>query len=144
MFPIMNLHQDLPDKKIAYPKYAIFKTRLKLYLFKDVTLAHVPKEKSIIKVRKEMEEIGLLCPMVLDSHVDRIRSGTNRYLELKRQGYEGSIFYKTKNAHEAKFLQLINLKIFKNYPINNLDFIYEDDIKEIRNKCIDLIKENNL
>jgi hypothetical protein len=129
--------------KIAYPKYQIFKSRLKIYLFKDVKLEHKPIESSIQRVRNQMQELGLLCPMVLDPHIDRVRSGTNRYLELKRQGYDGSLFYKSKTSNEAELFHHLNVIIFKKHPISDFNFIYnEEDLKKFMINTPDLLKEN--
>jgi hypothetical protein len=128
--------------KIAYPKYQIFKNRLKVYLFKDVKLEHIPIEKSILRVRNQMQELGLLCPMVLDPHIDRVRSGTNRYIELKRQGYDGSLFYKSKNSNEAELFHHMNVINFKLHPVSNFDFIYNEDLKLLLKLCPDLLEEH--
>ena len=129
--------------KIAYPKYQIFKSRLKIYLFKDVKLEHTPIEKSVLRVRGQIEQFGLLCPMVLDPHIDRVRSGTNRYLELKRQGYDGSLFYKSKTSNEAELFHHLNAITFKKHPIADFDFIYnEEDLKKFMVNTPDLLKEN--
>lgn len=128
--------------KIAYPKYQIFKNRLKVYLFKDVKLEHTPIESSVARVRNQMQELGLLCPMVLDPHIDRVRSGTNRYIELKRQGYDGSLFYKSKNSNEAELFHHINVRNFQHHPVSNFDFIYDEDLKFLLKLCPDLLEEN--
>jgi len=131
----------LNSLKIAYPKYQLFKSRLKVYLFKNVELVHSPIQKSVERVKKQIQELGLLCPMVLDPHLDRIRSGTNRYIELKKQGYDGSLFYKSQSGHEAELFHHINVRIFKNYPFINFDFIHTEDLKQLWDKCPDLLKE---
>ena len=128
--------------KIAYPKYQIFKNRLKVYLFKDVQLVHTPIESSIARVRNQMQEFGLLCPMVLDPHIDRIRSGTNRFLELKRQGYNGSLFYKPKHSTETELFHHVNVRNFERHPVDNFDFIYDEDLKKFLKLCPDLLEEH--
>jgi hypothetical protein len=72
--------------KIAYPKYQLFKNRLIMKQLKDLSLTHKPIERSVKRVKGQMEELGLLCPIVLNPFNENvIQTGTNRYLELQRQ-----------------------------------------------------------
>jgi hypothetical protein len=53
--------------KIAYPKYQLFKNRLIMKQLKDLSLTHKPIKRSVKRVKGQMEELGLLCPIVFTS-----------------------------------------------------------------------------
>ena len=66
---------------------------------KDLSLTHKPIERSVKRVKGQMEELGLLCPIVLNPFNENvIQTGTNRYLELQRQQYDATLCYKPIDA----------------------------------------------
>lgn len=135
--------------KIAYPQYQIFKNRIKLKELKDLSLVHKPIEKSIKRVRGQMEKLGLLCPIVLSPFDDNlIQTGTNRFLELQRQQYDSTLCYKPIDAHEAKFMQVVNVLTLKNHPFEKPSFIYDEDMLKVYGQDIkqflNLLNENGL
>jgi len=130
--------------KIAYPLYQLFKSRIETCLFKDIALVHKPIPKSITRVKKEMEKFPYLCPPVLDLHFNNLRSGTNRYLNLIEQGYEGSLFYRAKNPKEAKFMQVVNVMTLRYHPYTYPFFIFEKEIFEKYGQDINIVEISNL
>ena len=135
--------------KIAYPKYQLFKNRLIMKQLKDLSLTHKPIERSVKRVKGQMEELGLLCPIVLHPFNENvIQTGTNRYLELQRQQYDATLCYKPLDAKEAKFMQVVNVLTLKHHPFEKADFIYDEDMLKIYgqniNEVNNLLKENNL
>jgi len=135
--------------KIAHPQYQLFKNRLVLKELKDLNLVHKPIETSINRVRGQMEELGLLCPIVLSSSNDNlIQTGTNRFLELQRQQYDATLCYRPIDAHEAKFMQVVNVLTLKHYPFEKPTFIYDEDMLKIYGQNIvnflNLLNENGL
>lgn len=135
--------------KIAYPQYQLFKNRLILKQLKDLRLLHNPIEKSIKRVKGQMQQYGLLCPIVLSPFDDNlIQTGTNRFLELQRQQYNSTLCYKPIDAQEAKFMQVVNVLTLKHHPFEKPSFIYEEDMlnkygQDIRNVSA-LLKEHDL
>ena len=135
--------------KIAYPQYQLFKNRIVLKEFKSLSLVHKPIERSIKRVRGQMEKFGLLCPIVLSPFDDNlVQTGTNRFLELKRQQYDATLCYKPIDAHEAKFMQVVNVMTLINHPFEKPSFIYDEDMLKIYGQNIgnflNLLKDNNL
>jgi hypothetical protein len=135
--------------KIAYPKYQLFKNRLIMKQLKDLSLIHKPIERSVKRVKGQMEELGLLCPIVLHPFNENvIQTGTNRYLELQRQEYDATLCYKPSDASEAKFMQVVNVLTLKHHPFEKPDFIYDEDMLKVYgqniNEVNNLLKENNL
>jgi hypothetical protein len=135
--------------KIAYPQYQLFKNRLVLKELKDLSLVHKPIERSINRVKGQMETHGLLCPIVLSPFDDNlIQTGTNRFLELQRQQYEATLCYKPIDPHEAKFMQVVNVMTLIHHPFEEPSFIYNEDMLKIYGQNIgnflNLLKDNNL
>jgi len=135
--------------KIAYPQYQLFKNRIILKELKDLTLTHKPIERSIKRVRGQMEKLNLLCPIVLSPFNENvIQTGTNRYLELIRQQYDATLCYRPIDAHEAKFMQVVNVLTLKNHPFEKPSFIYNEDMLKIYGQDIKqfskLLNENGL
>ena len=135
--------------KIAHPQYQLFKNRLVLKELKSLSLVHKPIEKSIKRVKGQMEKLGLLCPIVLSPFDDNlVQTGTNRFLELQRQQYDATLCYKPIDAHEAKFMQVVNVLTLKHYPFEKPTFIYDEDMLKIYGQNIgnflNLLKDNNL
>ena len=135
--------------KIAHPQYQLFKNRLVLKELKDLSLVHKPIERSINRVKGQMEKLGLLCPIVLSPFDDNlIQTGTNRFLEIQRQQYDATLCYKPIDAHEAKFMQVVNVLTLKHHPFEKPDFIYDEDMLKVYgqniNEVNNLLKENNL
>jgi hypothetical protein len=135
--------------KIAYPQYQLFKNRLVLKELKDLSLVHKPIERSIKRVRGQMKKLGLLCPIVLSPSNDNlIQTGTNRFLELQRQQYDATLCYRPIDAHEAKFMQVVNVLTLKHYPFEKPYFIYNEDMLKVYGQNINeinyLLKENNI
>ena len=58
--------------KVSYPQYQLFKNRIVLKELKDLSLVHKPIERSIKRVRGQMEKLGLLCPIVLSPFNDNL------------------------------------------------------------------------
>ena len=135
--------------KIAHPQYQLFKNRLVLKELKSLSLVHKPIEKSIKRVRGQMEKLGLLCPIVLSPFDDNlVQTGTNRFLELQRQQYDATLCYRPIDAHEAKFMQVVNVLTLKHYPFEKPTFIYDEDMLKIYGQNIgnflNLLNENGL
>ena len=135
--------------KIAHPQYQLFKNRLVLKQIKDLILIHKPIEKSINRVKGQMEQHGLLCPIVLSPSDDNlIQTGTNRFLELQRQQYDATLCYRPIDAHEAKFMQVVNVLTLKHHPFEKPSFIYDEDMLKIYGQNIgnflNLLNENGL
>ena len=135
--------------KIAHPQYQLFKNRLVLKELKSLSLVHKPIEKSIKRVRGQMEKLGLLCPIVLSPFDDNlVQTGTNRFLELQRQQYDATLCYRPIDAHEAKFMQVVDVLTLKHYPFEKPTFIYDEDMLKIYGQNIgnflNLLNENGL
>jgi len=135
--------------KIAHPQYQLFKNRLVLKELKSLSLVHKPIEKSIKRVRGQMEKLGLLCPIVLSPFDDNlVQTGTNRFLELQRQQYDATLCYKPIDAHEAKFMQVVNVMTLIHHPFEEPSFIYNEDMLKIYGQNIgnflNLLNENGL
>ena len=135
--------------KIAHPQYQLFKNRLVLKELKDLNLVHKPIETSINRVKGQMEKLGLLCPIVLSPSNDNlIQTGTNRFLELQRQQYDSTLCYKPIDAHEAKFMQVVNVLTLKHHPFKKPSFIYNEDVLKVYGQDIkrfsNLLNENGL
>jgi hypothetical protein len=135
--------------RISYPQYQLFKNRIVLKELKDLSLVHKPIEKSIKRVRGQMEKLGLLCPIVLSPSNDNlVQTGTNRFLELQRQQYDATLCYKPINAHEAKFMQVVNVLTLKNHPFERPRFIYKEDMLKTYGQDIkqflNLLNENGI
>jgi len=135
--------------KIAHPQYQLFKNRLTLKQLKNLRLLHNPIEKSINRVKSQMEQHGLLCPIVLTPYDDNlIQTGTNRFLELQRQQYDATLCYKPLDAQEAKFMQVVNVLTLLHHPFEKPSFIYNEDMLKIYGQNIHnvsaLLKEHNL
>jgi len=135
--------------KIAHPQYQLFKNRLILKELKDLSLVHKPIERSINRVKGQMEKLGLLCPIVLSPFDDNlIQTGTNRFLEIQRQQYDATLCYRPIDAHEAKFMQVVNVLTLKHHPFEKPSFIYNEDMLKIYGQNIgnflNLLKDNNL
>ena len=135
--------------KIAHPQYQLFKNRLVLKELKNLSLVHKPIETSINRVRGQMKELGLLCPIVLNPSNDNlIQTGTNRFLELQRQQYDATLCYRPIDAHEAKFMQVVNVMTLIHHPFKEPSFIYNEDMLKIYGQNIgnflNLLNENGI
>jgi len=135
--------------KIAHPQYQLFKNRLVLKELKYLSLVHKPIETSINRVKGQMEKLGLLCPIVLSPSNDNlIQTGTNRFLELQRQQYDATLCYRPIDAHEAKFMQVVNVLTLKHHSFEKPTFIYDEDMLKIYGQNIgnflNLLNENGI
>ena len=62
----------------------VFKERLVLKKFDDIKIVHGTHNDFKQTIRHDMEEHGLLCPMVIDQE-DQLRNGNHRFKVLKKQ-----------------------------------------------------------
>ena len=104
------------------PHYQIFKDKLKEVKFKDMKLLFSTVDNFKKEVNADMENNGLLCPLVLDSDGVTVRSGTHRHEYFKNK-YESTLCYVTTTGPEAKFFQLLNVFCWRNHPVQKPEFL---------------------
>ena len=104
------------------PHYQIFKDKLKEVKFKNMKLLFPTMDKFKKEVNPDMENNGLLCPIVLDKDGVTIRSGTHRY-EYFKDKYESTLCYTTTGPDETKFFQLLNVFCWRNHPVQKPEFL---------------------
>ena len=66
---------------------------------------------------------------IIEEQKGYILDGQHRvavYSQLKKQGYDGSLFYKSQSGHEAELFHHINVRIFKNYPLKGRRVLKKD------------------
>ena len=69
--------------QVVWPTYMVFKERLVLKKFDDIKIVHGTHNDFKQTIRHDMEEHGLLCPMVIDQD-DQLRNGNHRFKILKK------------------------------------------------------------
>ena len=104
------------------PHYQIFKDKLKEVKFKDMKLLFPTMDKFKKEVNADMENNGLLCPIVLDKDGITVRSGTHRHEYFKNK-YESTLCYMTTSHEETKFFQLLNVFCWRNHPVQKPEFL---------------------
>jgi len=131
---------------VIYPLYQIFPTRLELIKFEDIFSTHVPHNDFKIKIREDIKENGLLCPLVLTKENDKyeLHSGNHRYAFIKKHA-SASLCYVAKNKDELFFLANLNKVVWEKHknktPVSDFEFLFEDKMKKFTDRCLYLLTQ---
>ena len=102
--------------QVVWPTYMVFKERLVLKKFDDIKIVHGTHNDFKQTIRHDMQEHGLLCPMVIDEN-DQLRNGNHRFKILKKGNYaDGSFFYKARSQEEVMFFSRLNVLCWELHP----------------------------
>ena len=91
-----------------WPLYTIFKHRLELRKFEDLKMIHGTHADFKAVVRNDIEQNGLLCPIVIDLK-NEIRNGNHRFRAIKKHG-DASFFYVAKTREEVNFFSRLRVR----------------------------------
>jgi len=131
---------------IIHPLYQIFPTRLELIKFEDIFSTHVPHHDFKIKIREDIKQNGLLCPLVLTKENNKyeLHSGNHRYAFIKKHA-TASLCYVAKTKDELFFLTNLNKTVWERHknkkPVTDFEFLFEDKMKKFTDKCFYLLTE---
>jgi hypothetical protein len=131
---------------IIHPLYQIFPTRLELIKFEDIFSTHVPHHDFKIKIREDIKQNGLLCPLVLTKENDKyeLHSGNHRYAFIKKHA-TASLCYVAKTKDELFFLTNLNKAVWERHknkqPVTDFEFLFENKMKKFTDKCLYLLTE---
>jgi len=131
---------------IIHPSYQLFPHRLELIKFENIFSTHVPHHDFKIKIREDIKQNGLLCPLVLTKENDKyeLHSGNHRYAFIKKHA-NASLCYVAKNRDELFFLTNLNKIVWERHlnkkPVTDFEFLFEDKMKKYTDKCLHLLTE---
>lgn len=131
---------------IIHPLYQIFTNRLEIIKFEDIFSTHVPHHDFKIKIREDIKQNGLLCPLVLIKENDKyeLHSGNHRYAFIKKYA-NASLCYVAKTKDELFFLTNLNKEVWKRHknklPVTDFQFLFENKMKKFTDKCLYLLTE---
>tara|TARA_R100001463_G_scaffold5707_1_gene19225 strand:- start:239 stop:679 length:441 start_codon:yes stop_codon:yes gene_type:complete len=125
---------------VAWPTYMIFKDRLVLKKFDDVK-KKISFNADLLK--KDIENNGLLCPMVIDEN-DQLTDGSDRLRILEKANIKGSFFYKARNKDEKIFFKKLNDLTWDEHPdmLRFMEKLWQGKMKKYTEKVTHLFTEN--
>ena len=85
--------------QVVWPTYMVFKERLVLKKFDDIKIVHGTHNDFKQTIRHDMEEHGLLCPMVIDED-DQLRNGNHRFKIVKKGNFADAGFFTKQNLQK--------------------------------------------
>jgi CRISPR/Cas system CMR subunit Cmr4 (Cas7 group RAMP superfamily) len=130
--------------QVVWPTYMVFKERLVLKKFDDIKIVHGTHNDFKQTIRHDMEEHGLLCPMVIDQD-DQLRNGNHRFKILKKGNYgDGSFFYKARSPEEVMFFSRLNVLCWELHPdmTQLMEKLWQGKMKKYTEKVTHLFTEN--
>ena len=130
--------------QVVWPTYMVFKERLVLKKFDDIKIVHGTHNDFKQTIRHDMEEHGLLCPMVIDQD-DQLRNGNHRFKILKKGNYaDGSFFYKARSPEEVMFFSRLNVLCWELHPdmTQLMDKLWQGKMKKYTEKVPHIFTEN--
>ena len=130
--------------QVVWPTYMVFKERLVLKKFDDIKIVHGTHNDFKQTIRHDMEEHGLLCPMVIDQD-DQLRNGNHRFKILKKGNFaDGSLFYKAKSPEEVMFFSRLNVLCWELHPdmTQLMEKLWQGKMKKYTEKVTHLFTEN--
>jgi CRISPR/Cas system CMR subunit Cmr4 (Cas7 group RAMP superfamily) len=130
--------------QVVWPTYMVFKERLVLKKFDDIKIVHGTHNDFKQTIRHDMEEHGLLCPMVIDQD-DQLRNGNHRFKILKKGNYaDGSFFYKARSPEEVMFFSRLNVLCWELHPdmTQLMIKLWQGKMKKYTEKVPHLFTEN--
>ena len=130
--------------QVVWPTYMVFKERLVLKKFDDIKIVHGTHNDFKQTIRHDMEEHGLLCPMVIDQD-DQLRNGNHRFKILKKGNFaDGSFFYKAKSPEEVMFFSRLNVLCWELHPdmTQLMEKLWQGKMKKYTEKVTHLFTEN--
>jgi len=130
--------------QVVWPTYMVFKERLILKKFDDIKIVHGTHNDFKQTVRHDMEENGLLCPMVIDQD-NQLRNGNHRFKILKKGNYaDGSFFYKARSPEEVMFFSRLNVLCWELHPDMSklMEKLWQGKMKKYTEKVTHLFTEN--
>jgi len=130
--------------QVVWPTYMVFKERLVLKKFDDIKIVHGTHNDFKQTIRHDMEEHGLLCPMVIDQN-DQLRNGNHRFKILKKGKHaDASFFYKARSPEEVMFFSRLNVLCWELHPdmTQLMDKLWQGKMKKYTEKVAHLFTEN--
>ena len=139
-----KLHKNIIANygETIWPLYTIFKHRLELRKFKDLKMIHGTHADFKAVVRNDIEQNGLLCPIVIDLK-NEIRNGNHRFRAIKKHG-DASFFYVAKTREEVNFFSRLNVLTWEMHPdvTKLMNRLWEGKMKKYTEKVPHLFTEN--
>jgi hypothetical protein len=128
--------------EVIWPLYMIFKHRLEVKKFDDIKIVHGTHNEFKQTVRDDIENNGLLCPMVVDTKM-QLRNGNHRFKVLKKHG-DGSLFYMAKSDAEVNFFSRLNVLTWELHPdvTQLMDKLWQGKLLKYTEKVPHLFTEN--
>jgi len=130
--------------QVVWPTYRVFKERLVLKKFDDIKIVHGTHNDFKQTVRHDMQEHGLLCPMVIDEK-DQLRNGNHRFKILKKGNFaDASFFYKARSPEEVNFFSRLNVLCWELHPdmTQLMEKLWQGKMKKYTEKVPHLFTEN--
>ena len=130
--------------QVVWPTYMVFKERLVLKKFDDIKIVHGTHNDFKQTIRHDMEEHGLLCPMVIDQD-DQLRNGNHRFKILKKVTLQmANLFYKAKSPEEVMFFSRLNVLCWELHPdmTQLMEKLWQGKMKKYTEKVTHLFTEN--
>jgi len=130
--------------QVVWPTYMVFKERLVLKKFDDIKIVHGTHNDFKQTIRHDMQEHGLLCPMVIDQD-DQLRNGNHRFKILKKGNFaDGSFFYKARSPEEVMFFSRLNVLCWELHPdmTQLMEKLWQGKMKKYTEKVSHLFTEN--
>jgi hypothetical protein len=128
--------------EVIWPLYMVFKHRLEVKKFDDIKIVHGTHNEFKQTVRDDIENNGLLCPMVVDTKM-QLRNGNHRFKVLKKHG-DGSLFYMAKSDAEVNFFSRLNVLTWELHPdvTQLMDKLWQGKLLKYTEKVPHLFTEN--
>ena len=126
---------------VIWPLYMIFKNRIEVKKFDDIKIIHGTHVEFKQTIRSDIENQGLLCPMVVDEQL-QLRNGNHRFKAIKKHG-DGSLFYVAKSDDEVNFFSRLNVLTWESHPdmTNFMEKLWQGKMKKYSEKVPHIFKE---
>ena len=139
-----KLHKNIVagHGEVIWPLYMIFKHRLEIKKFDDIKIIHNTHAEFKQTIRSDIENQGLLCPLVVDEQL-QLRNGNHRFKAIKKHG-DASLFYVAKSDEEVNFFSRLNVLTWELHPdVSQLmEKLWQGKMKKYTEKVPHLFKEN--
>ena len=127
---------------VIWPLYMIFKNRLQIKKFEDIKIIHNTHAEFKATIRSDIENQGLLCPMVVDEEL-QLRNGNHRFKALRKHG-DGSFFYVAKSDEEVNFFSRLNVLTWEMHPdvTELMDKLWQGKMKKYSEKVPHIFQQD--
>ena len=125
-----------------WPLYMVFKHRLVTKKFDDIKIVHTAHADFKRTIREDIEQNGLLCPLVIDKD-NRLRNGNHRFKAIRKFG-DGSLFYQANSREEVNFFSRLNVLCWELHPdmTQLMEKLWQGKYKKYTEKVPHIFKEN--